>query len=138
MCATGVEVSQQRAIVFLIWLARLLRIVALRIDVIRDDQFDGRLGAAVWIRGANRAVLWDGDHVLPFCRVAVHCRGGGEDDVWDVILVHAAEEDDGAIDIDAVVFEGFLGRFSNCLQNLLAIWEGFERNLSLPSMRQNG
>ena len=115
MRASRVEVSQQCPIVLLVWLPRLLRVVALRIDVIRDDQFDRGLCATVWVCGADWAVLRDGDHVLPLRRVAVHGCRGGEDDVGDVVLVHAAEEDDGAIDVDAVVFEGLHGRFSNGL-----------------------
>lgn len=105
---TWVEVAQERSVVLLIWLPSLLGVGALRVYEIGDDELDGGLGAAVWVGGADWAVLRNGDHVFPFCGVAVDGGGGGEDNVRDGVLLHAAKEDDGAVDVYAVVFEGLL------------------------------
>lgn len=112
---TWVEVAQERGIVLLVWLSCLLGVGALRIDEVGDYKLDGGLGAAVWVGGADRAVLRDRDHVFPFRGVSVDGSGGGEDDVWDGVLGHAAKEDDSAVDVYAVVFEGLLGGLADGL-----------------------
>ena len=84
--------------------------------MIRDDQFDCAFGSSVWIGRANWAVLGDRNHIGNSSRITINGRGGGEDDIWDIVLGHAAEESDGAANIDAVVFEGDLGGFADCLK----------------------
>jgi hypothetical protein len=113
--ACWVEVSQQRSIPLLIWLALLLQVIPLSIDVISDDRFDHAFSVSVWIGGANWAILRNGYHVGNSGRIAVDGRGRGEDNVGDIVLGHAAEESDGSANIDAVVFEGDLGGFTNGL-----------------------
>lgn len=113
--ACRVEVSQQRSIPLLIWLARLLQIIPLSIDVISDDRFDHAFSVSIWIGGANWAILGNGYHVGNSSRIAVDGRRRGEDDVGNIVLGHAAEEGDGSTNIDAVVFEGDLGGFTNGL-----------------------
>ena len=99
------------------WLARFLSIISLRINVIRDDQFDRALGSSVWVGRANRAVLGDRNHVGNSSRIAIDGRGRGEDDIWDIVLGHAPEESDSSANIDAVIFERNLGRFADCLED---------------------
>ena len=115
MGTTWVEIAQKRGVVLLIWLSSLLSVVALRIYVVCDNTLDHGLGAAVWVGGADGAVLRDGDHVLPFCGVAVDGGGGGEDDVRDGVFSHTAQENDGAIDVHAVIFERLLGGLADGL-----------------------
>jgi hypothetical protein len=110
-----VEVSQERTIPLLIRLICLLRIVALSINEIRNDQLNCTLCASVGVRGANGAVFWDGDHVGDSCRIAVYGRRGGEDDVGDIVLLHAAQESDGSAYIHAVIFERDLAGFADSL-----------------------
>lgn len=110
-----VEVPQQSSIPLLEWLARLLCVCALRIDMIRDDIFNHALRAAVWVGRTDWAVLGDGNHVGDTGGIAIDGRGGGEDDVGDIVFGHAAEEGDSAAHIDAVVFERDLGGFANRL-----------------------
>ena len=106
MGTTRVEVSQQRTIPLLEWFARLLGIVAFRINEIRDDQLDCALRASIWVCRADWAIFRDGDHAGDEGGiVAVYGCGGGKDDVVDVVLVHEAKEGDCTADIDAVVFE---------------------------------
>lgn len=99
----------------LVWLSCLLQIVALRIDAVCNDQFDCAFGASVWVCRANWAVFRDGDHAWMFGRIAVDGRRGGEDDIRYIVFFHAAEESDGSANINAVVFERDLRRFSNGL-----------------------
>jgi hypothetical protein len=113
--ACWVEVSQQRSIPLLIWLALLLQVIPLSIDVISDDRFDHAFSVSIWIGGTNWAILGNGYHVGNSSRISVDSRGRGEDNVGDVVLGHAAEESDGSTNIDAVVFEGDLGRFTDGL-----------------------
>lgn len=136
---TWVEVAEERSVVLLVWLSCLLGVVALRIYVIGDDELDGGLGAAVWVGGADGAVLRDGDHVLPFCGVAVDGGGGGEDYVRDGVLGHAAQKYDSAIDVYAVVFEGLLRGLADSLGGMLVRGHGlaerdYGRNWNRPSV----
>ena len=114
--AAWVEVAEQGGVVLLEGLAGLLGVGALGVDEVGDDVLDHGLGAAVGVGGADGAVLGDGDHVLPLRGVAIDGGRGGEDDVGHVVLRHAAEEDDGAVDVDAVVFEGLDGGLADGLK----------------------
>lgn len=111
-----VEISQQGSIPRFKVLAFLLQLVALRFDVIDDDQLNCALGSSVWVCGANWADLGDGDHVGNAGGIAVDGCGGGEHDVGDIVGGHAAKEGDGAANVDTVVFEGDLCRFSYGLE----------------------
>jgi len=113
--SSRIEVSQKCSIPQLVGLACLLQVVALGIYVIRNDQLDCALRASVWVGRANGAVLGNGNHARVLGGITVDGRGGGEDDVVDIVLLHAAEEGDGSADIDTVVFEGDLSRFTDCL-----------------------
>jgi hypothetical protein len=117
--AAGVEVPQVGAVPLLKGLVGLLQVLPLRRDEVLDDVLDHGLGAAVRVRGADRAVLGDGDHVLEPGRVTVDRSGRGEDNVGDIVLGHGAEEGDGAADIDAVVLERDLGGLANGLDREL-------------------
>jgi hypothetical protein len=95
-----------------VWLSCLLQVVALSVDAISDDQLDCALSSSVWISWADWAVFRDGNHVWHTGRIAVDGRGGGEDDVGDIVLLHAAKEGDGSTNIDTIVFEGDFGGFA--------------------------
>lgn len=87
-----VEVSQQSTIPLLEWLTLLLRLGSLRVDVVRDDFLNHALCSPVWVCWANWAVFGDWDHVGHLGRiVAVDSGRGGEDDIGDIVLDHAAE-----------------------------------------------
>lgn len=113
----GVEVAQQSAVPLLERLALLLQVVALSVDVVRDDVLNHGLGAAVGVGRANGAVLGDGDHVGESSRIAVDGGGGGEDNVGDIVAGHGLEEGNAAANIDAVVFERDHGRLSDGLEH---------------------
>jgi hypothetical protein len=85
-----VEVTQQCSVPLLafLFLAVLLRLVALRINGVCDDAFYGGLCATVDICRADGAVFGDGDHVGESGRIAVDGGGGREDDVGDIVLYH--------------------------------------------------
>jgi len=94
---------------------RLLGIIALGINVIRNDQFNCALGSSVWVCWANWAVLGDRNHVGNSSRIAIDGRRRGEDDIRDIVLGHAPEESDSSANINAVVFKRDLGGFANGL-----------------------
>lgn len=54
-------------------------------------------------------MLRDRNHVGKSSRITVHSRGGGEDDIRNIVLGHASEESDGSANIDTVVFKRDLG-----------------------------
>lgn len=117
MRTSWIEVSQQSTVPLLKWLASLLGIIALGINMIYDDQFDCALGSSVWVGRTNWAVLGDRYHVGNSSRIAIDSRRGGEDDVWDIVLGHAPEENDSPANIDTIILERNLGRFSHCLEH---------------------
>lgn len=121
MSTTRVEVAQERGVVLLIWFPCLLGVGSLRICVISDDELNGGLGAAVRVGGADGTVLGDGNHVLPFCGVTVDGSGGGENDVRDGVFGHASQENNGSIDVYAVVFEGLLRGLADSLGGV-SLW----------------
>lgn len=53
-------------------------------------------------------MFWDRNHVGDSGRVTVNGGGGGEDNVGDIVFLHAAQEGDGSAYVHAVVFEGDL------------------------------
>ena len=118
MRAGGVEVTQEGSVPVVAGLAGSLGEEALGGDVVDDEVFDGGFGAAVGVGWADGAVFGDGDHVREAGGVAVNGRGGGEDDIGDVVLGHGGEEVDGAVDIGAVVFERLFAGFSYCLYSM--------------------
>lgn len=115
MRARRVEVSQQRAVPLLKWLAVFLELVSLSVNVISDDQLDCALGSSIWVGGTDRAVFGNGNHVWYAGRISIDSRRGREDDIRDIVLGHRSQEGDGASDIHAIILEGDLGRFSNSL-----------------------
>lgn len=119
MRASGVEVTQQRRIPLLATrLSPLLCVVPLSFDVVGDDALDCGFGAAVCVGGANRAVLWDGDHVGEAGGIAIDGSGRGEDNVGHIVLGHGAEEGDAAANVHTVVFQGDLARLADSLAML--------------------
>ena len=120
--STGrVEVSQQGSIPLLACLALLLCVGSLRLDVVGDDQLVGLLGATVGVGRAKWAVFRDRDHVRKASGVAVDGGRGGEDDVGDIMLGHGAQQADGAVDINAVVFERNFARLADGLRPSVSI-----------------
>jgi hypothetical protein len=97
------------------WLALLLGIGTLSFNVIGNNQFNCALGASVRVGWTYWAVLGNGNHVGKSSRITVHSRGGGEDDIGNIVFGHAPEESDGSANIDTVVFERNLGGFADCL-----------------------
>jgi hypothetical protein len=72
------------------------------------------------VGGTERALFGDGDHVGEAGGIAVDGCGGGEDDVGHVVLLHAAQQAEGAEDVDAVVLERDLAGLADGLVLLLA------------------
>lgn len=97
-------------------LARLLCSCPLRVNEVRNHGLDGELGVAVWVGWTQWALFWDWNHVWEAGRIAVDGRGGGEDDVGDIVLLHASEQAESAVDVDVVVVERDLGALSHRLQ----------------------
>ena len=116
MASRRVEVPQQRSVPLLASLARLFRIIPLRIHKIRDHILHRELRVPIRIRRSQRTLLGDGYHVLEPRRVAVHRRGAREDDVRDMMLLHAAQQAQRAVDIHAVVIEWDLARLAHGLE----------------------
>ncbi len=90
-------------------LARLFQVGSLGIDKVGDDQLDRALGVSVWVCRPNRAVLGNGYHVGYPGRIAIDGGRGREDDIGDIVLLHASQESDGPANIHTVVLEGDLG-----------------------------
>jgi len=86
----GVEVAEQSTVPLLglSFVTGLDGVVALGVDHVGDGGLDGELGVAVGVCRAERAVLWDGDHVREAGCVTVDGGGTGEDDVCDIVLHH--------------------------------------------------
>ena len=106
--------------------------------MIRDNQLDCALRASVWVCRANWAYFGNGDHVGNSSSIAIDGRRRGEDDIRDIMLGHAAEESDGSANIDAVVFEGDLGRFTDCLESTTQYLLVQSFVPELPSRLRNG
>ena len=119
MRAGRVEVAQESGVPVVAGLALFLEVVALGFDVVGDAGFDGRLGAAVRVRGANGADFGNGYHVLEAGGVAVDGGRRGEDDVGDIVTGHGGQEADGAVDIGAVVFQRDLARLAYSLPDMV-------------------
>ena len=94
----------------------LLEIIALSLDVVGDEGFDSGFGAAVGVCRADGADLGDGNHVFEAGGVAVDGSRGGEDYVGDIVPGGRREEADRAIDVCAIVLQGYLARLAYCLQ----------------------
>lgn len=90
MCASRVEVAEESCVPLVALLTLFSGVVPLCVDVVCDDLLIEELCVAVGVCGTERAVLWDGDHVLEAGGIAVDGGGGGEDDVGDVVLGHGA------------------------------------------------
>jgi hypothetical protein len=120
VAAGRVEVSQESSVVLVAALASLLRRVALRVDVVGDHSLDSKLCVSVRIGGPKRAFLRNGNHVGEACSIAVNCCGRREDNVGHVMLLHAAQQAERAIDINAVVVERDLARLADGLSLLSA------------------
>ena len=116
MCAARVEVPEQSAIPLVVRLPGLFVVAALGLDVVRDDRLDHDLCLAICVCGANRALLWNGNHVGDAGGIAVDGGGRGEDDVGDIVLLHAAQQRDAAADIDAVVLERDVAGLADSLE----------------------
>lgn len=115
MGPSRVKIAKDGGIPVVVSLSFLLQLVALRLDMIGDDRFNGGFGATIGICGTNRAMFWNGDHVGKASCIAIDGSGGGEDNVGNVVLGHGAEKTDSAVDIGAIIFERNLARLADCL-----------------------
>lgn len=115
MGTARVKVTKVGTVPLLKWLAGLLRILALRGNPVLDDLLDNGLRPAVGVGGTDRAVFGDGDHVLESGSIAVDGGGRRKHDVGDIVLAHGVQKRYGASDIDAIVFKGNLGGFTDSL-----------------------
>ena len=115
MRTSRIEVSQQSSIPLLKRLVRLLCVVALSINEVGDNQLNCALGSSIGVCRADWAVFWDGNHIGDSGRITVDGGGGGEDNVRDIVLLHAAQENDGSAYVHAVVLERDLARLTDCL-----------------------
>lgn len=85
------------------------------IDHVGDGGLDGELGVTVRVGRTQRALLGDGNHVREASGITVDGGRAGEDDVGDIVADHSAEQVDGAVDIDEIVVQGLLARFTDSL-----------------------
>jgi hypothetical protein len=120
VAAGRVEVPQESGVVLVAALASLLRRVALCVDVVGDHSLDTELGVSVRVGGTKRALLRDGNHVGEACSIAIDCRGRREDNVGHVVLLHAAQQAERPIDVNAVVVERDLAGLADGLSSLSA------------------
>ncbi|KKA16122.1 hypothetical protein T310_10320, partial [Rasamsonia emersonii CBS 393.64] len=118
--ARRVEVTQQGSVPLLglISLSGLGEVVALRVDEVRDGRLNNELGVSVGVRGAQGALLGDGDHVREARRVTIDSGRAGEDNVGDIVALHSAEQVDRAVDVDMVVVERPLAGLADSLADL--------------------
>ena len=115
MSSYRVEVSQEGAVPAVAAFALFLGSVSLRLDVVGDELLHGHLCPAVRVRRTEGAFLVNGYHVREPSGVAVDRGRRREDDVGHVVAGHSSEQTNRPVDIDAVVFQRDLGRFSHCL-----------------------
>ena len=122
MRAGGVEVAEECAVPFCSFfgLGGFGRVRALGVDVVGDAELDGGFGVAVGVRGADGTFFGDGDHVREASCVAIDGGGGRKDNVGDIVAGHGAEEAYSSVDIDTVVLERDLARFTYCL--IVGVW----------------
>lgn len=104
MGTSGIEVSEQGAVP-----ARV------RLNMILDHHLNHHLCPSVWVGRVDWAVLGNRDHVLMLGGVSVDGRRRGEDNIFDIVLLHCVKKGDGAADVDAVIFDGVFGGFSHGL-----------------------
>lgn len=115
MCACWVEVPQHGSVPLIPRLALLLRIAALRVDMVCDEELVRHLCVAIRICGAEGATFRDWDHVGETSRIAVDSGRRGEDDVRDVVTRHGAQQANSAVDVDAVVLKRDFSRLADSL-----------------------
>lgn len=111
-----IEVSQQRAIPLFSALARLLRNIPLRVHKVRDHILHCKLRIAVRVRRPQRALLRNRYHILKPRRIPIHRRGAREDDVRYMVLLHAAQQAQRAVDVDLVVVQRDLAALADGLE----------------------
>ena len=116
MAASGVEVSQQTRVELVAALVVLLCICSFGVGVVGDHVLDGELCVSVGVGGTERALLGNGNHVGESRGISVDGGRRGEDDVGDVVLLHAAQQAESAIDVDTVVLKRDLSALANGLE----------------------
>lgn len=96
MCASRVKVSEESSIMFVGGMRSVrggIEVIAsgfgaFGVDVVSNDEFDGRFGAAVDIGGLDRTLFRDGNHIGKACDIAIHGGRRGEDNLGDVMAGH--------------------------------------------------
>lgn len=127
MSTRRVEVSKETSIPHVGFLSNYVRRVfksigALGRDMVGYHVLHGGFGIAIGICGTDWALFRNGDHVGKAGCVAVDGRGGGEDDVGNIVAGHGTEETEGTVDIDMVIIEGSFTRFTDGLKG--CEWSG--------------
>ena len=93
VCADGVEVAEEYDVPLLVGTLE-----------VHQDFFQHALGLSVGVGAmALGALLGDGDDG----RIAIDGGGGGEDDVFASVLTELVEQDEGAVHVVLVIFQGF-------------------------------
>lgn len=82
----------------------------------KHTHLDHHLRSSIWVRWADWAALWNWDHAFVPRSIAINGSRRREYDVLHAVLLHGAEERDGAPDIDAIILDRNLSRFSNRLK----------------------
>ena len=100
-----IEITEQSGVPVRSIFAGFCSIVTLCLDVVGDDVFVCGLGASIGVCRADRAMLWNWNHVWKACGVAIDGGRRGENDVGHIVLGHATEQADCAVHICAIVFK---------------------------------
>lgn len=116
VAACRVEVSQKCSVELLAALASLLGLDSLAVDKVGDHRLHSELGVSVWVCGSQWALLWNGDHVGEAGRVSVDCCTAGEDNVGDLVLLHAPQQAECAVNVHVVIVQRLLSRLSHSLE----------------------
>lgn len=118
VAAGRVEVAEQTSIPLLnaFSVALLLSFGALGIDVVCDHEFGGKFCVAVGIRWAKWTLFGNGNHARDPSCIAIDGSRGGIHNVGDIVAGGRREEGECAGDIDSVVVEGDLSRFTDRFQ----------------------
>ena len=93
-----------------------LQVVSLRLNMICNNHFNHALRTPVRVRRTDGTLFRDWNHVRESSRIAIHGGRRGEDDVGHIVSAHAAQERDRASNVDAVVLERLLTRFTYSLR----------------------
>jgi len=86
--------------------------------VVSDHELCAVLGVAVRICGTEWTFFWNGNHIRDTGGIPVDGCGGGIDNIGDIVSLGRSEQAQSSVDIDMIVLEGDLARFTDSLRVL--------------------